>query len=169
MELEVLAAIPKMNIEFDFDQEFNATLESGDPHSETYVRLYDATGNNILRSLFGTSELVVSVASFTNELLRCASKLQSGAQCTLPLYLENKEVVLSPSGADKVAVQATDCASNERREAVHIGTDAFIFEVETVAREFLDIAGQANENLAEDPALIRIQERFESLRNHSPT
>jgi len=169
VELGVVAAIPKMNIEFDFDQEFHATLESGDPHSETYVRLYDATGDNILRSLFGTPELVVSVASFINELLRCASKLQSGSQCTLPLYLENKDIVLSPVGADKVAVEATDRTSDERRETVHIGTDAFIFEVETVAREFLDTAGQANENLAEDPALIRIQERLESLRNHSST
>lgn len=156
-----------MNIEFDFDQEFRATLESGDPHSETYVRLYDATGDNIFRSLFGAPELVVSVASFINELLRCASKLQSGSQCTLSLYLENKGLVLSPGGADEVAIQVSDHDSNEGREAVHVDTDAFIFEVETVAREFLDTAGQANENLAEDPALIRIQERLEELRTQS--
>ena len=156
-----------MNIEFDFDQEFRATLKSGDPHSETYVRLYDATGDNVLKSLVGTPELLVSVASFINELLRCASKLQSGSQCTLPLYLENKEVVLSPSGADEVAIQVSDQDSNEERKAVHVETDAFIFEVETVAREFLDTAGQANENLAEDPALIRIQERLEELRTQS--
>jgi hypothetical protein len=154
-----------MNIDFEFDQEFRAMLESGDPYSETYVRLYDAAGDDIFQSLFGTPELVVSVASLINELLKSASKLQSGAQCTLSLYLENRKMVFSPSGDDEVAIQVPDHGSNEGREEVHIENDPFIVEVETVAQEFLDTAGQANEKLAEDPALLRIQARIEDLRN----